>query len=157
MDGNDMFLTLRGPDGFIARLRDALHSGLGLKARKQTREFQYWVPEHLGIASSELQGKERIGQESSGVVYRASWLGCEVAVTELQELEGFQGDYPKELEILMRLPHPHIVQLLGFCIDDHVRRIVMKNLETSLSGLLRRRMRTAPPRSPFHVGEAIDI
>ena len=150
MDGTDMFLTLRGPDDFIARLRDALHSGLGLRARKQIRESQDWVPEHLRIASSELQGKERIGQGSFSVVYRATWLGCEVAVKKLQELEGFQGDYPKELEILMRIPHPHIVQLLGFCIEDHARRIciVMEHLETSLSGLIRRRMRTAPPRGP---------
>jgi serine/threonine protein kinase len=119
------------------------------------------VPEHLRISLSELHEEEVIGHGSSSVVYKASWLCCEVAVKDILDVQdsGSFKPFPKELEILMRHPHPHVVQLLGFCMKEEKRTvsIVMERMETSLRSVISRRLRASRRHRPFDVSESIDI
>ena len=118
------------------------------------------VPEHLRISSSDLHIEDFIGYGSSSAVYKATWLGCKVAVKDILNFGSFKP-YRKELEILMRLPHPHVVQLLGFCIEGNPLQpdlsIVMERLETSLSKIIYDRLTASGRRRPFDFSEAIDI
>lgn len=65
-----------------------------------------------------------IGKGNFGTVYRATWMGAEVALKEIKvkHRKGVKGadiltaEVRKELAISCVLRHPNIVQLLGFCI-----------------------------------------
>lgn len=116
-------------------------------------------PEHLRISASDLLEGLFLGGGSSSEVYRASWLGCKVVVKQLDMHRDFQfrtfKSHALKLEILMRLPQPHVVQLLGYPADARLVSIGMEFMETSLPEVTAHRKLTCVP--PFAPYEAFDI
>jgi serine/threonine protein kinase len=112
-------------------------------------------PDHLKIPAPELHGGKLIGMGAFSHVRLASWLRCEVAIKELRinDFKAFNA-YSQELEILMRLPHPHVVQLLGYNVSPRRVTIVMERLDTTLYDVIcdrKERLYT------FAASEALDI
>lgn len=97
-----------------------------------------------------------LGQGSMGTVYKAMWLGVEVAVKTFDEfsLEDYQ-----EASILEGLCHPNIISLLGLKMkDNHRCHMIMELMDGDLFSLMRERMRMRYyDGSPFSISEAIHI
>ena len=119
----------------------------------ETSEDTESLDEFLKIDRSDLEFRHRTGRGL--YVYRASWLGCEVAVKE------FSRNYtPKDGDFLKVLPHPHIVHLLGYCVDDDYTYLVMELMEADLRHTIDKCYWTVNPsmaRTPFTDSEALDI
>mmetsp|Transcript_19289 Transcript_19289/g.31568 ORF Transcript_19289/g.31568 Transcript_19289/m.31568 type:complete len:914 (-) Transcript_19289:355-3096(-) len=79
--------------------------------------------ERWEVSMSDLQLKERIGEGAFGEVYRASWLGAEVAVKKLKSAAAvgrspqLLDEFRKEINVLKDLRHPNIVLFMAACIS----------------------------------------
>lgn len=64
-----------------------------------------------------------IGQGGFGIVYKAEFPdGLVAAVKRMSQVsEQAEGDFCRELELLARLHHRHLVALRGFCVERHER------------------------------------
>jgi serine/threonine protein kinase len=84
-------------------------------------------------------------------VHEASWLGWKlvVKIVKSNNIHVLQ----KEVAILSKLRHPHIVLLVGFCVDDDKSMIVMEQLDGDLHQLIKEQGKNPP--FPQHV--AINI
>ena len=113
-------------------------------------------PDHLRISASELRVGNILALGAVSHVRKANWLCCGVVVKQLpiRDITSFKS-YTKELEILMRLPHPHIVQLLRYNVNSKRVCMVMERLETRLTDVIRDRSRMM--HRPFTLCEAVDI
>ena len=69
------------------------------------------------IDQAELELYDTIGKGAFGVVFRGSWRGQEVAVKVLSlafhEEAAHVRSFKKEVDVLSRVDHPHIVKLMG--------------------------------------------
>lgn len=123
----------------------------------ETSEDTHSLDQFLKIDRSDLEIRDIIGMGGFGTVYRASWLGCEVAVKVFHSVNNYT---PKDGDFLKELPHPHIVQLLGYCVEDDYAHLVMELMETDLNQTIRNYCLAGNPpmaRTPFTDGEALDI
>lgn len=59
-----------------------------------------------------------IGEGGSSTVYLAALPSSLAALKVLRSSERFHRAFRLELDVLLRLRHPHIVRLLGFCDDQ---------------------------------------
>lgn len=64
-----------------------------------------------------------IGQGGFGTVYKAQFNdGLVLAVKRMDKVsEQGEDDFCRELELLARLHHRHLVALRGFCVEKHER------------------------------------
>ncbi len=81
------------------------------------------------IDSSKLTKFKKIGQGAMGAVYKAQYLGSEVAVKKLpiiaadsEELKQFK----QEAKLMKKLRHPHLVNFYGYYQDETHYSIVME-------------------------------
>ena len=83
--------------------------------------------------------------------------GCSLEARRKTNLGGIAG--LGRLGPIHRLLHPHVVQLLGFCMKDEKRMvpIVMECMETSLRSVISPRLRASQHHRPFDISESIDI
>jgi serine/threonine protein kinase len=63
----------------------------------------------------------------------------------------------KEVEILAKLSHPHIVQLVGFSRDLPFSMILMELMDGDLHHLIKDRVESTPQAPPFPPEVTIDI
>lgn len=120
----------------------------------ETSEGTDSLHEFLKIGRSDLKFRDIIEE---GSVYRASWLGCEVAVKSFHRVNNYT---PKDGDLLKELPHPHIVQLLGYCVNDDYNYLVMELMKTDLNHTIRNYCLAGNPLmawTPFTDSEALDI
>jgi serine/threonine protein kinase len=123
----------------------------------ETSEDTDSLDEFLKIDRSDLEFRDMIGEGGYGTVYRASWLGCEVAV---KVFHGENNYTPKDGDFLKELPHPHIVQLLGYCVDDDYNYLVMELMKTDLDHTIHNYRLAENPSmawTPLTDSEALDI
>ena len=79
------------------------------------------VPPSLFIRQVEIERKEIVGSGSYGTVLKAKWYGTNVAVKKLHDIffealnskKGILQRLARELNILIQLSHPNIVQFYG--------------------------------------------
>ncbi|KAG0624568.1 hypothetical protein M758_3G257300 [Ceratodon purpureus] len=103
-----------------------------------------------------LQRMESLGKGSAGTVYRAKWLGAEVA-QKLFYAVNFP-DFEKEVSILAGLSHPKIATLLYCDKDKRECSIVMELMDEDLFSLIQRRVKSNRTLEfPFGILEAVDI
>ncbi len=109
------------------------------------------LPFDMKINPQDIKVGKQIGKGTYGVVHEASWLGCKlvVKIVKSNSIHVLQ----KEVAILSKLRHPHIVLLVGFCVDDDRSMIVMEQLDGDLQQLIKKQGENPP--FPQHV--AIDI
>lgn len=64
-----------------------------------------------------------IGQGGFGTVYKAQFSDGLVAAVKRMNKVSEQGedDFRREIELLARLHHRHLVSLRGFCVKKHER------------------------------------
>lgn len=100
-----------------------------------------------------------IGQGGFGIVYKAEFQeGLVAAVKRMSKAsEQAEGDFCRELELLARLHHRHLVSLRGFCIERHERFLMYEFLANgSLKDHLHAQGRT-PLSWQTRIQIAIDI
>jgi serine/threonine protein kinase len=100
------------------------------------------------------QGKI-IGKGAYGLVREACWLGCNFAA-KIIETEDFDA-LRKEVGILAKLSHPHIVQLVGFSRGYTTSMILMELMDGDLHHLIKDRVASTPQAPPFPPEVAIVI
>lgn len=79
-----------------------------MKTIQQISEDGEWE-----IPKDELVILERIGRGSFGVVKKGTWRGTDVAVKILMDGTVDHDEFVMEMDILSRLHHPNVLQLLG--------------------------------------------
>lgn len=100
-----------------------------------------------------------IGQGGFGTVYKAQFSdGLVAAVKRMNKVsEQAEDEFCREIELLARLHHRHLVALRGFCIQKHERFLIYEYME---NGSLKDHLHT-PGRSPLgwqtRVQIAIDV
>ncbi|KAG0597876.1 hypothetical protein M758_12G027400 [Ceratodon purpureus] len=110
----------------------------------------------LEIFGKGLKQMESLGSGACGTVYRASWLGAEVAK------KTFHGpsdpDFWKEVSILDGLCHPNIVSLLWYTTDERKCYIIMELMDGDLYALIHQRLENCEIGDPpFSIREAVHI
>ncbi|OVA15841.1 Protein kinase domain [Macleaya cordata] len=72
-----------------------------------------------------------IGQGGFGTVYKAQFSdGFVAAVKRMNKVsEQAEDDFCREMELLGRLHHRHLVSLRGFCVDKHERFLMYEYME----------------------------
>ncbi|KAF7102661.1 hypothetical protein CFC21_103758 [Triticum aestivum] len=91
-----------------AKVLDALLS-TGKSCRRYSRH-------EIELATENFSDAKKIGEGGYGIVYRCTLDHTEVAVKVIQQdSRGKIDEFFKEIDILSRLHHPHLVLLLGFC------------------------------------------
>ena len=77
------------------------------------------------IAEPELSIGGVIGDGAMGIVYRAKWRETDVAVKRLKRTDGNsqnlveeKGDFVREVALLKRLRHPHVVLFMGWFLSS---------------------------------------
>jgi serine/threonine protein kinase len=79
------------------------------------------------IPLSELAMGARIGSGAFGEVVRAVYQGTDVAVKRMNTgASGALGDFVREVQLLTRLRHPHVVLFMGAAVSAHELCIVME-------------------------------
>jgi hypothetical protein len=111
----------------------------------------YNLPINMQIDSREVKCGKRLGKGAYGLVCEGYWLGCNFAVKIIRtrDIDALR----KEVGILAKLSHPHIVQLVGFS-SSPTSMILMELMDGDLRHLIKDRVRRA---SPFPPEVAIDI
>lgn len=71
-----------------------------------------------------------IGQGGFGTVYKAQFSdGSLLAVKRMDKIsEQGEGDFCREIELLARLHHRHLVALRGFCIEKRERYFIYAHM-----------------------------
>lgn len=68
--------------------------------------------------NAEVHKLKLIGQGAVKKVYLAEWKGQKVALSKLSSLD-YLEDFLHGLSMLQSLQGPQVVQLVGFCLEDH--------------------------------------
>lgn len=86
------------------------------------------------------------------------WLGCECALKVFQSDNATwnKSELLKEVEALLKLHHPHIVQLMGFAQDEEKCLSLMELMDTDLRYFMKSRPRQAGKR-PFPRAQELEI
>ncbi|CAM6024746.1 unnamed protein product [Sphagnum balticum] len=113
------------------------------------------LPVNMRIDAREVKCGEKIGKGAYGLVRKAHWLGCNFAakIIRTSNIDALR----KEVGILARLSHPHIVQLVGFSTDCATSMILMELMDSDLRHLIKYRVNWTPQTPPFPPEVPIDI
>lgn len=98
---------------------------------------------------------ETLGSSSSAKVFKANWLGVQVAKKTFFS----PGDpqFKKEVQILEQLSHPYIMSLFGSGKDKRNLSIIMELMEKDLYDLLQQRCDGQSESNPFTFLESVEI
>jgi serine/threonine protein kinase len=103
-----------------------------------------------------LKEMHQLGKGSFGTVFKAMWLGVEVAKKTFYEPSS--PDFEKELSILGRLSHPSITSLLCYGGNERECFMAMELMDGDLFSTMRRIMAKDNTLShPFNIREVVDI
>ncbi|KAG2381524.1 hypothetical protein C9374_006513 [Naegleria lovaniensis] len=70
------------------------------------------------ISAHELKIKKKIGEGSSGSVYKAKYNMMDVAVKSIVRSDDTHENFEKEVMLLVQLRHPNIISFYGICISE---------------------------------------
>jgi serine/threonine protein kinase len=108
-----------------------------------------------------------IGQGSHGTVFEARWLGTRCALKIFAGIEA--RSFKREKEIMACLKHPHIVQILGYSVNQRgffylLMELMATNLRIYMDEILgsedqtqMSRMSSGEDQGPFKLAVALDI
>jgi hypothetical protein len=109
---------------------------------------------------TKLKRMKKLGKGASATVYKATWLGIEVAMKTFHNSD--DADFKREVSVLARLCHPNVMSLLFYGVlshgVDHAAEcsIVMEVMEDDLESLMKELVRSNHGH-PFTILEAIGI
>lgn len=89
------------------------------------------IEAHLQVPYSQLQFHKEIGVGSFGKVYAGQWCKQTVAIKSIDgKLSNEEHEqFVREVQIMVRLRSPHIVQLYGACLESERHCLVMEYME----------------------------
>lgn len=92
------------------------------------RGVQVFTYKELELATDNFSEANVIGNGDFGVIYRGVLRDGTVAAVKKLHREGKQGEraFRVEVDLLSRLYSPYLVQLLGYCADQHYRLLIME-------------------------------
>lgn len=77
---------------------------------------------------SELEVVGVLGRGATSQVFSAHWRGTLVAVKEVDVCdEGTLLAVKRELQVMTRVDHPHVLRLIGLCTASHPLRLVLEH------------------------------
>ncbi|GJP79646.1 hypothetical protein CLOP_g9853 [Closterium sp. NIES-67] len=84
---------------------------------------RFFSPADLVRATDGFHSSRLLGSGAYGPVFRGSIHGCDVAVKRLRDREGRgrsegREAFKREVQVLSRVRHPHVVLLMGCCPQD---------------------------------------
>ncbi|KAL3690918.1 hypothetical protein R1sor_004569 [Riccia sorocarpa] len=97
-----------------------------------TAKLQKFSYRELKHATENFSPTVRLGQGGFGVVYKGTLKnGKQVAVKKLDttSLQG-EREFQNEVSIIARVNSPHIVSLVGYCVDGRKRLLVYEYMES---------------------------
>ncbi|CAK9233842.1 unnamed protein product [Sphagnum troendelagicum] len=96
----------------------------------------YNLPINMQIDLREVKCGKKTGKGAYGLVREACWLGCNflVKINKTRDIDALR----KEVGILAKLSHPHIVQLVGFSRGPLTSMILMELMDGDLHHLIKR-------------------
>ncbi|XP_064397880.1 uncharacterized protein LOC135344578 [Halichondria panicea] len=109
----------------VSTIRMRKLSGPGTLIEYQTREILKYVPESMRIPSSNLKLQDAVGQGAFGIVYKGllmDWNNVAMRGVALKTLKGLftQNDVQSmvsEITKMQEFHHPHVMPLIGVCLD----------------------------------------
>ncbi|PRP83919.1 hypothetical protein PROFUN_08856 [Planoprotostelium fungivorum] len=101
----------------IHELHELLRLILGLDLTVLRHHHQAPNAYEWEIPFVEIELKDKLGEGSFGVVYKAKWRGAEVACKELKTLANVSSDvveeFQREIAMMGKLRHPNIILYMG--------------------------------------------
>lgn len=94
----------------------------------QVKGVQVFTYKEVELASGRFKDGNVIGNGGFGVVYRGVLKDGTAAAIKRLHREGKQGEraFRVEVDLLSRLSSPYLVQLLGYCADQHHRLLIFE-------------------------------
>jgi len=102
----------------------------------------------------------RLGEGSSGMVYKCNFLGREAAAKIFGRCQdSSRKDVQNEVNLLARLQHPNVIQLIGHTFNETQEVIVLERMEANLENYLTSLTSCMPPNKegPLPLLGAVDI
>uniref|UniRef100_A0ACD5WHQ9 Uncharacterized protein n=1 Tax=Avena sativa TaxID=4498 RepID=A0ACD5WHQ9_AVESA len=106
--------------------RPPTRDGVDIQLQDTGSTLHHMTLQHLKEITNNFSNEGILGRGGFGVVYKGVLgNGKIVAVKKLvQSMSSSQEQFENEVTILMKLKHPNIVQLLGYCYEtQHLRNI----------------------------------
>ncbi|KAM7508425.1 hypothetical protein LguiA_018878 [Lonicera macranthoides] len=121
------------------------------------RGVQVFTYKELEAATDKFSETNVIGNGGFGVVYKGILSDGTVAAIKVLHREGKQGEraFRLEVDLLSRLHSPYLVELLGYCADQHHRLLIFEYMP---NGTLQHHLH--PPRNqsqPLNWGTRLRI
>lgn len=90
--------------------------------------IQVFTYKELESATDRFSASNVIGNGSFGVVYRGVLKDCIMAAVKRLHMNGKQGEraFRIEVDLLSRLHSPYLVEMLGYCADQHHRLLIFE-------------------------------
>ncbi|KAG9457420.1 hypothetical protein H6P81_001928 [Aristolochia fimbriata] len=110
-------------------MANCLYMGIvGPPSLSKFRGGQVFTYKELEVATDSFNPENVIGNGGFGLVYRGVLSDGTVAAIKMLNREGKQGEreFRVEVDLLSRLHSPYLVQLLGYCADQHHRLLVFE-------------------------------
>ncbi|KDP23542.1 hypothetical protein JCGZ_23375 [Jatropha curcas] len=103
-------------------------SNLSQKPPRKYKGVQVFTYKELEVATERFSEANVIGNGGYGVVYKGILADGTVAAVKMLRREGKQGEraFRIEVDLLSRLHSPYLVELLGYCADQHHRLLIFE-------------------------------
>ncbi|KAK3005943.1 hypothetical protein RJ639_016729 [Escallonia herrerae] len=110
------------------------------------RGVQVFTYKELEVATDKFSQKNVIGDGGFGVVYRGVLRDGSMAAIKMLNREGKQGEraFRLEVDLLSRLQSTYLVELLGYCADQHHRLLIFEFMP---NGTLQQHLHPHPNQS----------
>ena len=124
--------------GQVSELQSSLLTAQQTINQLRSQETRDWV-----IPRDEIQITDKcLGRGGWGSVNEGTYCGCTVAVKEIHELILSPRNirrFEREINIVSKCRHPHLLQFIGATVDEGSPLFVTELMETSLRALLEQR------------------
>ncbi|KAI5658934.1 hypothetical protein M9H77_27727 [Catharanthus roseus] len=117
------------------------NSGKMGSSNNKLRGVQVFTYKEVEIATNRFSETNVIGNGGYGVVYKGVLSDGTLAAIKLLQREGKQGEraFRLEVDLLSRLESAYLVELLGYCADQHHRLLIFEYMPNgTLQQLLHR-------------------
>ncbi|GMH07763.1 hypothetical protein Nepgr_009603 [Nepenthes gracilis] len=105
-----------------------IHGGSSRRTPPRKLGVQVFTYKELELATDNFSEANVIGNGGYGVVYRGVLGDGTMAAIKMLHREGKQGEraFRIEVDLLTRLHCPYLVELLGYCADQHHRLLIFE-------------------------------
>ncbi|WCJ43199.1 Protein kinase superfamily protein [Euphorbia peplus] len=130
-------------------------SNLGNKPLRKHKAVQVFTYKELEVATDTFSDANVIGNGSYGTVYRGVVADGSMVAIKMLRRQGKQGEraFRVEVDLLSRLHSPYLVELLGYCADQHHRLLIF---EFMANGTLQNHLHHKP-HQPLDWGTRLQI